>query len=105
MNQFQGSVRNSLRSESPSKRSLSGLHKEFSDVEADNACGLVDDNESLKPKGLWLAPRQGSRIDHLSHWSSGKAGKATQEGRLGSIQGYWAFVGLVGKTWLPFPRR
>ena len=33
---------------------------------------------------------------------SGRGAKATQQGLVGTICGYWALSGLIGKTWLPF---
>ena len=36
------------------------------------------------------------------YWLRGA--KATQQGLLGTNIGYWALLGLIGKTWLSFPR-
>ena len=41
-------------------------------------------------------------IYSIRAWARGA--KATQQGLLGTIRGYWALLGLIGKTWLPFPR-
>ena len=37
-------------------------------------------------------------------WVYNYISQATKQGPLGTMKDCWAFFGLIGKTWLPFPR-
>ena len=57
--------------------------------------------------GLCMAPESICCYIGVSYKPSepaGRGAKATQEGLVGTIGGYWALLGLIGKTWLAFPR-